>query len=263
MKKLKGKLILLIFLFSWILLFYISGSNAPWQNFDYSKLNSNEVVAELGDISSLNYDRMGFTKAIVRYVESENAWIVGTERGELFLFSNEGKQLWKHSLGIGKLIAIAISNNSKIAYVGEQSPAGNLYAINTHNGDILWKLAASDFIGTDPSLRSYPSIVHISVDKNDNVYANAYRFLMKKNGDRGYDGKMLAVSMKGELLWKFPKEGNIDSWINWCDVNDNNQKVVISTSAYEFREEMNYKDTMYLPDNDKIYLENILYNIKE
>lgn len=250
MKKLKGKLILLIFLFSWIFLFYISGSNAPWQNFDYSKLNSNEVVAELGDISSLNYDRMGFTKAIVRYVESENAWIVGTERGELFLFSNEGKQLWKHSLGIGKLIAIAISNNSKLAYVGEQSPAGNLYAINTHNGDILWKLAASDFIGTDPSLRSYPSIVHISVDKNDNVYANAYRFLMKKNGDRGYDGKMLAVSMKGELLWKFPKEGNIDSWINWCDVNDNNQKVVISTSAYEFREEMNYKDTMYLLDKN-------------
>ena len=25
----------------------------------------------------------------------------------------------------------------------------------------------------------------------------------------------------------------------------------------------NNKDTMYLPDNDKIYLENILYNIKE
>lgn len=61
---------------------------------------------------------------------------------------------------------------------------------------------------------------------------------------------MLAVSMKGELLWKFPKEGNIDSWINWCDVNDNNQKVVISTSAYEFREEMNYKDTMYLLDKN-------------
>ena len=56
--------------------------------------------------------------------------------------------------------------------------------------------------------------------------------------------------MKGELLWKFPKEGNIDSWINWCDVNDNNQKVVISTSAYEFREEMNYKDTMYLLDKN-------------
>ena len=89
MKKLKGKLILLIFLFSWILLFYISGSNAPWQNFDYSKLNSNEVVAELGDISSLNYDRMGFTKAIVRYVESENAWIVGTEERIILFLMRE------------------------------------------------------------------------------------------------------------------------------------------------------------------------------
>lgn len=41
---------------------------------------------------------------------------------------------------------------------------------------------------------------------------------------------------------------NIDSWINWCDVNDNNDKVVLSTSAYEIRPDMKYRDTMYLID---------------
>lgn len=59
---------------------------------------------------------------------------------------------------------------------------------------------------------------------------------------------MIAVSVKGDLIWKFPAEERIDSWINWCDVSDAAQRVVISTSSFDFRPEMKYKSTMYFLD---------------
>lgn len=247
MKNIKGYLALFILLLSWLLLFWLTGNRTPWNNFTGSD-KTGSISVHLGDIPTENYDRMGFTKAIIQYVEPESAWLVGTERGELFLIDNFGKQLWKRSLGIGKLISIAQSRDGAVTYVGEQSPEGKLYAINSRTGDIIWQYAAAAYIGAEPGNRSYPSIVHIAVDKEDNVYANAYRFFMDKRGERSYFGKMLAVSRQGQPLWQYPKDKPMDSWINWCDVNDANGRVVISTSAYDFRQEMQYKDTMYFLD---------------
>lgn len=68
----------------------------------------------LGDIPSENYDRMGFTKGLIEYIVSKNAWLVGTDRGELFLFDNSGKQIWKRSLGIGKLVSLCVSHDEKL-----------------------------------------------------------------------------------------------------------------------------------------------------
>lgn len=70
--------------------------------------------------------------------------------------------------------------------------------------------------------------------------------LLQPKTERGYNGKAVAFNKNGDQLWQFPQNENIDSWINWCDVNDNNGKVVLSTSAYEIRPDMKYRDTMYL-----------------
>lgn len=247
MNKLKGWLALVLLLLSWCALYWITGSRTPWNQFHVNNDGSG-VSVYLGDIPTQNYDRMGFTKAVVRYAAEEEGWIVGTERGELFLFDNEGRQKWKRSLGVGKLIALCLTPDGKLAIVGEQSAEGRLYAVDVHTGDIRWQYKSADFVGSDASQRSYPSVVHIAVDKENNVYANAYRFLMRKDGSRGYNAKMLAVSEEGKLLWQFPKNEVIDSWINWCDVNDKNGRAVFSTSAYDFREDMKYKDTMYFLD---------------
>ncbi|MDO4177924.1 MAG: hypothetical protein Q4D21_01935 [Phascolarctobacterium sp.] len=244
MTKLKGYLAIFILLLSWLALYWLTGSRTPWEEFNISK-KSGELSFYLGDIPTDNYDRMGFTKAIVKYVEAEEAWLVGTERGELFLINNNGKEVWKRTLGIGKLVSVALMKSGSFACVGESSPEANLYCINTHNGDIVWKHKGADYVGTDPSARSLPAIVHIAIDSDDNVYANAYRFVMRKDGSRGYCGRMLATDKAGKIIWRFPAEENIDSWINWCDVNDANNRVVLSTSAYEFHDTMKYKDTMY------------------
>ena len=247
MKNFKVYLTLLVLAISWLALFWLTGSRIPWVDFLTNK-KSNEITFYLGDIPTDNYNRMGFTKAILKYIENEEAWLVGTERGEIFLIDNQGKSLWKRTLGIGKLISIALMNSENYACIGENSPEGNLYCLNIHNGDIIWKIKGADFIGADTALRSLPSVVHISIDKEDNVFVNFYRFLMTKDGKRGYTARMISCDKRGKLLWTFPEKENIDSWINWCDVSDAQNRVVLSTSAYEFHDDMKYKDTMYFLD---------------
>ena len=153
MNKLKGWLALVLLLLSWCALYWITGSRTPWNQFHVNNDGSG-VSVYLGDIPTQNYDRMGFTKAVVRYAAEEEGWIVGTERGELFLFDNEGRQKWKRSLGVGKLIALCLTPDGKLAIVGEQSAEGRLYAVDVHTGDIRWQYKSADFVGSDASQRS-------------------------------------------------------------------------------------------------------------
>lgn len=250
MSKLKGTIAIFILIVSWFCLYWLTGSRTPWNTLQ-NKGDGKEITVHLGDIPIENYDRMGFTKAIIQYVASEEAWLVGTEKGELFLINNEGKQLWKRSLGIGKFIAIALTPDSKLGFVGEQSQEGNIYCFNMHTGDIVWKKSSVEFVGSEPDKRSYPSIVHIVTDKDNNVYTNMYRFVASKDGKRAYLGRMVSFDSAGKLRWQYPKKERMDSWINWCDVNDNSSRAVLSTSAYEFRPDMKYKGTLYILDKNK------------
>ena len=247
MRKLKDILILALFALSCCALFWLTGNRTPWTVFQEPDGQGGYSVY-LGDVPVENYDRMGFTRALIKYVKIEDGWLVGTDRGELFLFDKKGRQLWKRSLGIGKLVSLATDKQGTLAYVGESSAEGTLYAVRIRTGDIVWQYKGSEFAGSDASLRSYPSTVHIAVDAAGNAYANMYRFVMDKNGRRGYNGRMIAVDPSGRLLWKFPRDEVIDSWINWCDVSDASGRVAISTSSFDFRPEMKYKSTIYLLD---------------
>ena len=247
MIKWKETAILLLFALSCCGLFWLTGSRTPWTLFQDSK-KAGDYSVYLGDVPVENYDRMGFTRALIAYVKPEDGWLVGTDRGELFLFDKKGRQLWKRSLGIGKLVSLAVTRDGQTAYVGESSAEGNVYGIKVRTGDILWRHKGADFAGSDASMRSYPGAVHIAVDGSGNAYVNIYRFIMDARGNRTYCGRLIAVSEKGELLWQFPESERIDSWINWCDVSDASQRVVLSTSSFDFRPEMKYKSTMYFLD---------------
>ena len=206
-KKIKSLLILFLFALSCCALFWLTGSRTPWTVFQ-SIRGKDGVSVFLGDMPAENYDRMGFTRAQILYVGAEDAWLVGTDKGELFLFD----------------------------------------MVNVHTGDIEWKHKAADYIGVDSQNRSLPAPVHIAVDKAGNAFVNMYRFVMNKDGRRGYNGRMIALDPQGKFLWKFPKDETIDSWINWCDVSDGTGRVVIATSAYDFHPDMKYKKTLYIID---------------
>ena len=64
MSKLKGYLALIILVISWFALYWLTGNRTPWQSFT-AGAGERGTSIHLGDIPIQNYDRMGFTKAVV------------------------------------------------------------------------------------------------------------------------------------------------------------------------------------------------------
>ena len=83
MSKLKGYLALIILVISWVALYWLTGSRTPWQEFA-AGTGDKGISIHLGDIPTQNYDRMGFTKAVVRYAKSEQGWIVARSEAKFF-----------------------------------------------------------------------------------------------------------------------------------------------------------------------------------
>ena len=246
MKNFKGFIALAVLLLTWLALLWITGDKTPWRFL--TKLQTDKIEVHLGDIPIQNYDRMGFTSGIVKYVNSSDVWLVGTTRGELFLFDNEGRQKWKRVLGIGKLTTLALAPDEKTVYVGEQSPAGQIYAINLAGGDIKWQFAAADLVGSIPEKRSYPSVQHIDVDADGKAYIVAYRYMVNSKGVREYHSRVFALLPSGDLAWQYPHKGSMDTWINWCSQAPGGSELAVATSAYELVPGMEYPQSMFIFD---------------
>ena len=137
---------------TWLTLFWVTGSRTPWQMFT-PRNQDDGIVVPLGEMAGRNYDRMGFEGGEIRYVPS-GGWLVGTANGELRLLSKEGGEKWSHPIGSGLIRSLSLSPDGKRVYVGEKSPDGYLYAMNTSSGDILWKFKGFDVIGGEPEDRS-------------------------------------------------------------------------------------------------------------
>ncbi|MBM6985971.1 MAG: PQQ-like beta-propeller repeat protein [Acidaminococcaceae bacterium] len=259
MKHMKDIILATAFLASCLCLFWLTGNRTPWVLRDNGKEDG--ITAYLGDVPVQNYNRMGFTGARIAYAKKADAWLVGTDRGELLLFDRQGRQRWKRSLGSGRLVSLTVSPEGDTAYVGESSADGFYYALSVRTGDIRYRYKGADLIGTDPSNRSFPAAVHIAVDGEENQYVNFYRFLIDSAGNRSYTGRMVSLDKSGRQRWAFPEQEAIDSWINWCDVSPAGERVVLATSAYDFRPEMKYKDTLYFLDKktgrllDSVFIE--------
>lgn len=257
-KSRKSYFILGLFAFSWLLLFFLTANRTPWNLTDKS-LNEGEIMVNLGDVPVQNYNRMGFTGGNVQYVKAENAWIVGTDKGDLFLFSSRGEIIWKHALGAAKLESLSLSEDGSTAYVGEAGAEGNFYAIDTATGNINWKKSMAEYVGTEPQKRSYPSAVHIVTDRKGNIYLTAHRFRMNRKADISYFGRVISLDKQGKERWKFPEDEIADTWVNWCDVNSQGDTLVFSTSNYNLRPELKYKKTFYFLDSEKGQIKNSVF----
>lgn len=245
-KYLKKILPLILLGLSWLALLMMTNESKPWYIFSEKPSNVSASVP-LGEVSIENYDKMGFTKGLVEYVPSNDTWLVGTDKGEILDIDQSGKVLWKRSLGTGKLISLALSKDHKTAYVGEQSASGQLYALEIATGEILWKYNSSELIGTQPEKRSLPGVMHIVVDKQGNIYFTAYRFLMNADSSREYFTRVVALNPSGQMLWKYPQAEIMDSWVNWCTIDDDKQ-IAVSTAISEIKANMKYQDSIYILD---------------
>ncbi len=246
-KRIKGYLALFLLAISWVALLLLTGDNkTPWQR--NIVISDKHIEVRLGDVPVQQYTRMGFTGGMVRYHQASKMWMVGTEQGNIIAVNMKGEQVWKRNFGIGKITTIAFSKNGERMYVGEQSPAGQLYALRAKDGELLWKYSTSEAIGSDPAARSHPSITNIYVDEQEQVYFSAYRMVSNKGGKREYFAKIFVVNAAGTPQWQYPAQQPMDAWVNWFDVNEKEQLLSFSTSNYEVHEQMKYTKNIYTLD---------------
>ncbi len=245
MKRYKKYLVFFLFALSWLALFWLTGSRTPWQIFQETA-DEDGIVVSLGDLAGSNYDRMGFPSGVVRYVSADDSWIVGTDRGELIHVTRKGRELWTRSVGTGEIESLEVSPDGEMAYVGEKSPDGFLYAVSTKTGDILWKFSGAGVIGSEPALRSSPAPVHIAVDETGHIYAAFYRYSVSSDQKRTYISRLVAFSPDGRELWRYPKDENMDAWVTWDSAAAG--RVVFGTSNYENVGKLRYGKHAYMLD---------------
>ena len=249
MKTLKTWIIFIMMGATWGILFWLTGSKTPWMIFTTQDKDSG-IVVSLGDMAGRNYDRMGFDGGQILYVKTDGSWLVGTANGELRHISKDGSELWNHSVGSGLIRSIVMSPDQKTVYAGEKSPDGYLYAISVKSGDVLWKYRSYDVIGGEPDIRADPQVIHISIDRNGNIYAAAYRFTVNPNGQRSYISRILSFDKKGKIRWKFPENKNMDAWVNWGDISDHAGRYAFGTANYDKSkiENLEYNKNIYVLD---------------
>lgn len=247
MKQGKRILIFILFALTWCALFWLTGSRTPWQIFREGNASEGTVVS-LGDLAGQPYDRMGFGGGVVRFVRGDGSWLVGTDKGELLHIGRDGKELWTHALGAGNIQSLSLDTKGTIAYVGEKSPEGWLYAVDIKTGNILWKFSGKTVIGADLSLRSEPSPVHSAADQEGNVYVSFYRFSTAPDGSRTYLSRLIAFSPEGEELWRYPENENMDAWASWDTVSDASGRVALGTSNYDNAASLKYNKNVYVLD---------------
>lgn len=247
MKQGKRIFILILFALSWAALFWLTGSRTPWQIFR-EKDASSGITAPLGDLAGQPYDRMGFGGGAVRWVRGDGSWLVGTDKGELLHISRDGKELWTHALGAGNIQSLSLDPKGTIAYVGEKSPEGWLYAVDIKTGNVLWKFSGKTVIGADLSLRSEPSPVHSAADEDGNVYVSFYRFSTAPDGSRTYLSRIIAFSPDGRELWRYPENENMDAWVAWDTVSSAAGRVALGTSNYDNAGALKYNKNIYILD---------------
>lgn len=233
---------------TWLTLFWVTGSRTPWQIFT-PRNQDDGIVVPLGEMAGRNYDRMGFEGGEIRYVPS-NEWLVGTANGELRLLSKEGGEKWSHPIGSGLIRSLSLSPDGKRVYVGEKSPDGYLYAMNTSSGDILWKFKGFDVIGGEPDIRADPQTIHISTDREGNIYAVFYRFTITDSGQRGYLSRVVSFTPSGEERWRFPKDHAMDGWVNWGEISQDGSSFAFGTANYDKSkiENLEYNKNIYVLD---------------
>lgn len=251
MKRCKTILIFALFGFTWLALLWLTGSKTPWQLWNTADSGAAHVIS-LGEMAGRNYDRMGFDGGEVLYVKSDGGWLVGTANGELIHFDQNGEEVWSHSVGSGLIRGIAVSQDEKVVYAGEKSPEGTLYALDVKNGNVLWTFKGDSLIGYESDIQSEPTAIHISTDTKGNVYAIFYRFTIDGKGQRGYISRIISFDREGNENWRYPKEENMDAWVNCGALGEKTHRYAFATANYDKSktEGITYNKNVYVLDTE-------------
>lgn len=205
---------------------------------------------DLGKVEIHNFQRMGFTHGFVRF-SPDNAYLAaGTENGDIMLMTAAGRKVWQHNIGVGKISALAFTNDGKKLLIGETSPQGSLVCFDAATGRELWRLDCAAEIETDIKQKIYPGIVHIATDGQGFIYAVGQRYSRNSDGSSEYRGRIYKVDENGNRAALFPAGHNLDAWVSWVSVDREGRHPVFSTGNWDADKTLRYGDNIYCLDGN-------------
>lgn len=203
----------------------------------------------LGEVEVLDYRRMGFTSALLRFSPDSRLLAVGSELGEVQVFEVNGRKLWQSNVGGAKITALEFSSDGKRLYIGESSPQGLLRATDSQTGQMLWQRESVKELGADLTKKSHPAIIHINCDETGRVYAVGQRYQRKADGSNQYLGRIYRFSHSGKEEALFPGDHNLDTWVGCIATDSSGQRSAIATAGYDSAQRHLYDEQLYLLDS--------------
>ncbi|HMM22746.1 MAG TPA: PQQ-binding-like beta-propeller repeat protein [Selenomonadales bacterium] len=199
----------------------------------------------LGYVEVKNYQRMGFTRGILRFSPDSSKLAVGTETGQVLVLSAAGETLWERPAGIAKITAMDFSADGGSLYVGETGAEGNLYCLDAATGKERWKCGLAGELGSDIKRKNYPGVIRILTDQTGRVFALAQRYDRSASGESLYYAKIFCLSPSGQPIWQYPCEAVMDAWVNWMSVDARGGRVVFGTANFDTGRQYRYNKNLY------------------
>ncbi len=203
------------------------------------------VEVSLGKVEAHNYQRMGFTKGFIQFSPDNRYLAVGTENGEVVMLTNTGKTLWRNNIGLGKMAALAFSQDSKDLLIGESSQQGYLLCLDAATGTEKWRQASVGELGVEIKEKTYPGIVAIRTDETGRIFAVGQRYIRFADGRNEYRGRIYQFDETGKRLAVFPRDHNLDAWVSWVSVDRQGKRAVFGTANWDAVQTNRYVDNMY------------------
>lgn len=213
-----------------------------------ARLYQQTARVNLGRVEVKDYQRMGFTRGIVRFAANGKLLAVGTENGDILIMNTVGKTLWSLQIGVGKISALEFSRDNQLLYVGESGAEGNLYCFEAATGKEQWRYSTARELGADIKARSLPGIVKIAEDDDGNIYLTAQRTERLRGSKSRYYGKIYSFTRQGQERWLFPRSGEMDAWVNWFSVDAQGGHLVFGTANFETDASYRFGDNVYCLD---------------
>ncbi len=203
----------------------------------------------LGEVEVLDYRRMGFTSALLRFSPDSRLLAVGSELGEVMVFEVNGRKLWQSNVGGAKITALEFSSDGRKLYIGEASPQGLLRATDSQTGETLWQRESVKELGAELAKKSHPAIIHINCDSTGRVYAIGQRYQRKADGSNQYLGRVYRFLADGKEDALFPVDHNLDTWVGCIATDYSGEKSAIATAGYDSAQRHLYNEQLYLLDS--------------
>jgi len=213
----------------------------------------------LGRVPAAQAETGSFPDTCVAFSPDESLVAAGTFRGKIVVSEVlTGKVVFSYKVSEGLIKQVAFSPDSRVLYVGEQSPDGFLYAFDIKREEVLWKFRMADELGgpEGPRVRNrlevytWPSVSCLRVSENGDVFASGIHSWYEEDTNLissriyRFDGRT------GRVLFRFPDDEPFSANLMWFDILPDGSKVLTAAMAQRPLEGPSpcERETVYLID---------------